>query len=204
MTGLLLLGLSSISLGMDVTLQYFKLCLGFGDYLQTSGYDYHRAHCWSGAFHLLLGGLPHFVVQAATLLATAVTMLMLARLCRGPLDFSSDRFCVQYSGLVIATALLSPHLYTYDLAFLLLPMYLLTVLLIRGGDPLQNHRLALIGTLAALLAMVGVFVIFAEATRIQLTVVSMFVLLVLLTKQPNTGWSVGASDKETSRTALIC
>ena len=56
-TGVLLVGLS-FATGSEMCRQFFELCAGMGDYVQTEGYALHKAHCWWGACQLMLGRRP--------------------------------------------------------------------------------------------------------------------------------------------------
>jgi lysylphosphatidylglycerol synthetase-like protein (DUF2156 family) len=81
--------------------------------------------------------------------------------------------------MVIATALLSPHFYSYDLTILLLPMLLALVSL--GHDFKQNKfELALVVVMALLFFGAGFFNTIASTIHVQLSIVLMVVTLVLL------------------------
>jgi hypothetical protein len=125
-TVLVLVGLCFV-VGPDVCRQYFEVSRTMGSYIETSGTRLDRLHSWLGFFRLLLPHVPLGTVQILTLFACGATVAVLAWLLWGPLKFGQPAFALQFSGLVLATLLLSPHLYTYDLGALLLPMILLTL-----------------------------------------------------------------------------
>ncbi|MDP7016232.1 MAG: glycosyltransferase family 87 protein [Pirellulaceae bacterium] len=118
--------LAAISLGMgtDVCRQYVDFCTGAADYVRTGGYDLSRAHSLYALLHSLSPN-ESIAKWLFTPLALAV-VVALAWCLRGSLEVDSPRFIEQFSAMTIATLLLSPHLLTYDLTMLLLPIAALT------------------------------------------------------------------------------
>jgi alpha-1,2-mannosyltransferase len=116
--------LVSLAVGIDACRDYLSFIAGTPDYLQTAGYDLAKSHSWYGFFHLALGGAPDAAIRLASLGAVAATIGATVWLMAGPLQVRSSRFVAQYSGLVLASLLVSPHLLTYDLTVLLLPALL--------------------------------------------------------------------------------
>jgi len=114
----------SLTLGFDVGWQYVQFALGTGEYMQTSGYDLHKSHSIWGFASLLMPRAAGGMRMCFSLLLAALVAYQLARILREKLSPGSDRFPLQFSSLVVATVLLSPHLFTYDLSVLLLPMAL--------------------------------------------------------------------------------
>lgn len=168
-TGSLLVGLCLL-LGLDVCRQYIAFSTQAGEYLQNAGYDLTKSHAWSGFFALLLGG-PGSAAQVMTLLASGATILIVALALRGPLDFGSRRFAWQFAALIAATVLISPHLYTYDLTVLLLPLGLVAV--DARHQPLPLRWLALL-----LFCLAGLSPQLAGVTGLQITVPLLFAYLV--------------------------
>jgi hypothetical protein len=204
-TGAVLVGLCGL-LGMDVCRQYFEFSRGTAEYIHTGGYDLTKSHCWYGFFTLLLNGWDAAWIKAATAVACAATLGLLAWLLRGRLDTRLPQFAGQFSGLVLATLLLSPHLYTYDLTILLLPMFLLARTGWGGagqGSGAQHHvgqasRLpemvflssgrrdaypTIAPLLIALYALAGISPTLAGLTGIQLTPLLIFALLASIAKR---------------------
>jgi hypothetical protein len=83
---------------------------------QFEPFKYHL-HSWRGFFDVL--GVPGGVATAGYVIASAMTLALAVRCwrARGPLG-------IRYSVLLLATVLVNPHLYVYDLV-LLAPAYLL-------------------------------------------------------------------------------
>jgi hypothetical protein len=176
------LAAGSLWLGSDVCWQYFDFATGTADYLGTTGYALHKSHCLYGFFALLSGG-PGCAARIATLLAAAGVVYLLAQLLRGPLVPGTSRLSVQFAGLVVATVLLSPHLFTYDLTILLLPMFLLVVEIVNRAEMPATIRRWLVVCLVTLFVLPGVSVPIASATGLQLTVPAVFLLLVLAVRK---------------------
>jgi hypothetical protein len=124
-TGTLLAGVCWL-MSQDLCTQYIAFSRHATDYMQNGGYDLTKSHALYGSLTLLLGqGSITPLVQAVTGVAALLTLGMVALVWRGPLCFHHARFQSQFAVLIIATILLSPHVYTYDLTMLLLPMGLL-------------------------------------------------------------------------------
>lgn len=123
-TGTVLVGLS-FAVGRETCREFFELCAGMGDYVHTGGYDLHKAHCWWGASQLLLNGAPDGIVKSVAAAGSLMTVGVLVLIVRRNLPFGTPQFALQFSALTVATLLLSPHLFTYDLTLLLLPLFLI-------------------------------------------------------------------------------
>ena len=107
------------------------------------------------------------------------TLIVLGVLLRGPVRVESPVFAAQFSGLVLATILVSPHLLTYDLTLLVLPATLL------AGSALNRGDVSLGGAFRALLAAVVLLSLsspVARLTGLQISVPAMFAALVALTR----------------------
>lgn len=125
-TGALLVA-ACLAVGTDVSWQYFQFSTTTTAYMQTSGYDLYKSHSILGMFELLrswseMPALNRIIAWATYLLVIALVWKVL----RKGITPGKPLFTLQYSALVVATVLLSPHLFTYDLTILLLPMFLLT------------------------------------------------------------------------------
>jgi hypothetical protein len=169
----------SLMLGFDVCRQYVAFATGTADYLSTGGYALEKSHCLYGFFALLLGGAGP-AARVATLAAAAGVVYLLARLLRGPLVPGTPRLAIQFSGLVVATVLLSPHLFTYDLTILLLPMFLLAVEITDGSEFPAADRRRLTVILVTLFILPGVSVTIASTSGVQLTVPVLVAMLFLV------------------------
>lgn len=111
-----------LALGTDVCGQYMTFARGAAEYLQTAGYDLSKSHAWFGACTLLFGpGLPAKLATAgACCLSLGIALLGRSTEWRP----SGEDFPRRFAGLMLAGLLCSPHLYTYDLTILLLPIAL--------------------------------------------------------------------------------
>jgi hypothetical protein len=166
-TGAALAGLCLL-MGVDVCQQYIEFSTHAGEYLQNSGYDLTKSHTWGGFFTLLCGESKN-TITILTLVSSGLTIAITAWALRRPLDTRSNRFAWQFSALVVATVLLSPHLYTYDLTVLLLPLGLVAV---HERAPSAQRWLALL-----LFCLAGLSPQFAGLSGIQLSVPLMLAFL---------------------------
>jgi hypothetical protein len=172
-------------LGLDVCRQYVDFSLHAGEYLNNAGYDLAKSHALSGFFALLLGtDTP--ATRWLTLVACSGTVAVTALALRGRLDTNRPQFAWQFSALVVATLLLSPHLYTYDLTVLLLPLGLIATRRI-GFQPVHNESqagwqpiLPLQWLAVLVFCLVGVSPSIAHMTNVQLSVPLLFALLFTL------------------------
>jgi hypothetical protein len=142
-TASLILALS-LALGLDICEAYVRLFTLAANFTMAQQYPRHTEHCWYGFFALLTGGQSPAVVRALTLVMDVVTLLLLGVLFRGPLRFTSERFPIQYCGLIFATALVSLKFQNYDLAIMMLPAIELSRLYLSKEFTLGPTRLGLI------------------------------------------------------------
>lgn len=127
----------------DLMNGYVNVVLGFGDYVQSGGYNLHESFSlWS--FWQQLAGNPT--------LAKVLTVLSSMLLLGSSLWFlgkptnqsrtgglrSSAQLDRSFAAMVIVTMLTSPHLYTYDLTMLLLPIGLLTKLALQPTSAIED------------------------------------------------------------------
>ncbi|QEG24084.1 glycosyltransferase family 87 protein [Mariniblastus fucicola] len=112
----------SLFLAPDVWGDYVQMCFGMSNYISNSGYQLEHSHSLWGAMQLLLGDFNPALVKPMAIVAAIGLVTLLGRILSGPIELSSPRFAFQFAALVIATVLISPHFYTYDLTILLLPL----------------------------------------------------------------------------------
>lgn len=180
----ILVGLSFFA-GMDLCRDYFLQCLSLGSYESNLGYQLTESHNLAGALSLTFG-----TETTATRCAEAVLfgsiIVGLAYSMRGKLEATSSQFAVQFSILVLATVLLSPHFYIYDLVVLLLPMSLIAFnfhAASRMGtktNKLLRHTKVLC---AVFFALAGVSSSVAEQFHFQLTLPILLAILFCLAFQ---------------------
>lgn len=116
--------MGSLAMGWDACLGFLQVIGGFGSYSEHSGYSLVDAHNIWGAAKCALEGSPLGIdVVVAICLAIAI-LLALAHSLRGRIGFTDDRFPLQFAAMILATILLCPHYFTYDLSVLLVPMIL--------------------------------------------------------------------------------
>lgn len=194
-TGLALVALCAL-LGGNVCMQYLQFSRSAARYVNTPGYDTSRSHCLDGFIVELAGGTATTLTRVATMIASTAVVALSAWLLRGCSQPGSRQFALQFSGLVIATILLSPHLFAYDLTLLLLPMLVLG--LIAAAEELPSRRALAVGVIGLFVApaVSGVTVMLLG---LQLTVVAMVGLLTWLAFRiagPPRGSTITASKKD--------
>jgi hypothetical protein len=126
--------------------------------------------------------LPPLVIKGVAGVLTLVTLALVWRLLRGPLEFQSERFSLQYAGIVLATVLVSPRLLTYDLTLVLLPVFLLARALAVRPAWLETRRSQL--ALAAIFLFVGASACqpIAHMTNLHVGTLAMLGVLVFLAR----------------------
>src|SRR6185369_744510 len=75
-----------------------------------------RSHNWLGFARLMLGEYSSPSVIALWLVLLAMTGFVVWRVLGGRPAYGSRSFRFQFAAIVLATPLVSPHLYTYDLS----------------------------------------------------------------------------------------
>ena len=186
-TGLVLAGLSLV-LGWEVCLQYARFSSGATTYIQTAGYDLHKSHCLDGFFTLLAGPASFGLARFATLVSVLFTLVLLGFLLRGRLRPGTSIFAFQFSGLVLATVLLSPHLFTYDLTMLILPMFLVVGHIVYGDTDLGKERTHMKWIVGTLYALSGASAIMAAQSHLQFSVLLMVAWLAVLARYRTLHW----------------
>ena len=117
-----------------------------------------------------MGGLAAAGAKYATWLALALVGMLLSQICKRPSRDGDSEVGVDFwfAAMVLATPLASPHFYTYDLAILILPMFLLWNL------GLRDAKYRSLGWLAGMLYVGGACSVpVAKATGIQVSVLLM-------------------------------
>lgn len=113
---------------------YIDVCLGFGDYVQSGGYDLAKSYSlWSGWQMLIPHNTTAKAITVATALATLLgSLFFLARLPRDEPESLARAFAV----MMLVTVVTAPHFYYYDLTMLILPAAIF------AGQASQGSRLS--------------------------------------------------------------
>jgi len=139
-TGVVLV-LASLAVSPQACGDYFRLATGADGYMENAGYDLHKSHTLAGLAKAAAILFPDVSVWVLWLPLAGAAVGLLAICLRSEFQpTEGPRFDVQFSALVVATVLLSPHLFTYDLTILLLPMFLLLQRLLLGLDAPPGRR----------------------------------------------------------------
>ena len=166
--GLVLL---SFAAGTDLCADYLQLCLSMGDYSANGGYQLEMSHSLLSALQLTIDKEAYSLFYSSVVGVCLVAIIgLLALSLRGKIDTSSPQFALQFSALVIATVLISPHFYTYDLTILLLPLGLVIFFGQANWTQDQPVSRVLIGLAVALFVVVGVSAKVAAVIHFQPTI----------------------------------
>jgi hypothetical protein len=107
--------------------QYIGVVSKMSDYISIEGYQLHDSHSLWGGLKFLLPDASSSLILYLLLAACLAVFLIVGRSLgfREKFNPKSKLFSFQFSILVLATVLISPHFYTYDLTLLVLPLALL-------------------------------------------------------------------------------
>jgi alpha-1,2-mannosyltransferase len=183
---------------------YFQIVAGMGDYVQTSGYKLADSHNLWGAAQLTFFFLdPEVVKWIAAGLALGTMAAVMIGLRKG-FQPGSSLFPLQFSVLVLATVLVSPHFLTYDLTILLLPMILIVAQI--GFRPQKSLTQWMLGLTLLIYALAGSFPVVAAVIRFQpsLLVIGglMFVLISYLRSSERLHNELPASPARSDQASL--
>src|SRR5262249_4297733 len=130
-----------------------------------------------GFARLLLGEYSGPAVIGLWLALLAATGIVLWRVLGGRLDYEGRKFPIQFAAIVLATPLVSPHLYTYDLSILVLPLILLALAIPDVGSAARPLWLAALGVV---FLMGGASPSIAALIPLQLSSLASFAMLLVL------------------------
>jgi alpha-1,2-mannosyltransferase len=171
---------ASLAVSGQACQDYLAFSSQMADYLHTAGYDLAKSHSWYGFFHLLLQNQPDAVIRAASGAMILATLIIVGILLRGPMRVDSPQFAVQFSGLVLAAILVSPHLLTYDLTLLVLPATLAASWSLDRNAAKVSHVFV---ALLAAAVLISVSTPLARLIGVQISVPAMFAALIALTRR---------------------
>ena len=152
------------------------------NYLQTQGYQLEDAHSLWGAVTLAFHSQPLWFSKLSTVVLSLLVVCLLWRAIGETVALNSDAFARQFSAMIIATVLLSPHFYGYDLTILLLPFLLIlsTTNLVRWRK-MRSERVIVILVLVCF-GLSGAFSEIAGFTHVQSSTVLLIALLLFLAR----------------------
>ena len=133
-----------------------------------------------GATELLFGWVSPRWVKVIAVALSLLVVVVLWQVMRGPIVVDSPIFARQFSALVLATVVLSPHFFIYDLVILLLPMLLIVSSFGSGEWRTHSINQSLGLVLLALFAIAGLCSEIAGATRIQPSIALIIAAIVLI------------------------
>ncbi|MGB1928201.1 MAG: glycosyltransferase family 87 protein [Mariniblastus sp.] len=161
---------------------YLHVVSQMDNYLQTHGYQLEDAHSLWGAVTLAFHSQPLWFSKLSTVVLSLLVVCLLWRAIGETVALNSDAFARQFSAMIIATVLLSPHFYGYDLTILLLPFLLIlsTTNLVRWRK-MRSERVIVILVLVCF-GLSGAFSEIAGSTHVQSSTVLLIALLLFLAR----------------------
>ena len=118
--------ISSWACGSDLCHDYIQQALAMGQYTQHGGYLLCEAVNLNAATELFVG--KGVLASGMTWTLSLAILVAIWLSFTSPLQTNTKRFAAQFSMLVLAIPLLSPHFYIYDLTIMLLPLLLLCLI----------------------------------------------------------------------------
>jgi alpha-1,2-mannosyltransferase len=155
--------------GGPATLAYATVLANLGELAPTLGFKLHQMHCLRAFFDLLVPGPVAKIAWAASAL---VALVLTLQIWRSPLPLS-----LRYAALLVATALVNPHQYMYDLVILAPAWLLLADASLERPAPRWAPSLRVLLYAAFVLPALGPL---ARITHLQLSVLAMAAILLLL------------------------
>jgi len=155
---------------------YFEVIAGMGNYSETSGYLLHDSHSLWGGLKFSLPSIGSTTLGVIGGLLAAMVIACVGWGLRGTWTPREARFDSQFAMLVLATLLLSPHLFGYDLTLAILPL-VITVSQI-GFRPTQTSQRWLLILCVAFFVLSGSFAGLAMVTGIQFSWMIMLAMLI--------------------------
>ena len=162
---------------------YIQMCFGMKDFISNSGYQLENSHSLWGSMQLLLCNINPTLVKPFAIIAAIGVLTLLSRILSGPIELSSPRFAFQFAAMVVATVLVSPHFYTYDLTILLLP---LAICGLSEEVARKINRRVMYWVCIAVLFGASVYVPAATQLGFQISTIILFTWLIVIAG----GWSV--------------
>lgn len=168
----------SLILSLKASADYVVFLTNAAEYIRAQPAYLNRLH-GVYAFFTLLAGEPTLLVRIATVVGLTAVGVALLCLFRGSVEPGSARFRLQYSGAIVATLLVTPHLLSYDLMLLLLPFALVASGYLRGREPERAYRVMFYSAICVHLAAdFGPAI--ASIVPVQITAPAMFAFLLAL------------------------
>jgi hypothetical protein len=184
---------ASLLTGLQNCSDYVGVVTGFADYVHHGGYHLEQGFSLWSFWQLAVGD--DTLARIATLVCGSLVLGVTARSLSQPAAFQGDNLSRSFSAMTIATVLVAPHLYAYDLTMLLLPAILLGEMALR--QPRQWLTILPLIALAILLFGMQGLVNLAAISRLNAGVPLMLgvwaLTLIALKPQP--------ADQTTSRWA---
>jgi len=177
------------SMGLGVCQQYTEFALGASQYVNQVSDHLHKSHCLYGFLALMSGGQTTMTSKMLWVVSLVFVVISLKAMFRKTKELEKPvSKAIEFSALIIATILLAPHLLTYDLTMMIIPMCLLMALVVHGQLSKANRHQLMLYTAAFFVAS-GFSHSVAVSTGVQFSTLCMIGMFLVLTWQPKPQWT---------------
>ena len=175
----------SVAVSPTATLQYVDFVTGAMSYVEKVGYDIHQSHCLRAFFHPLGDHLARLFT-----LVLSLVVLLAAVYAGRRWQVGDASLCYGFASILLATVLISPHLYSYDLTLLSIPIVVFFVEYLE--TPTGRRRILLLCWVTLMFSTSLLSETIAQMTGLQISVLIMLASLSMLTF----GWGIRAIAPE--------
>ncbi|MDB4766891.1 DUF2029 domain-containing protein [bacterium] len=162
---------------------YVNVCLGFGDYVQSGGYDLAKSYSLWSSWQMLI---PNPTIAKILTLVTSLTVFIGSLIwLKKIVKRDPEKTDVAFAAMVLVTAITAPHFYYYDLTMLILPV---AIFASRASLAKFNRQLWLpVVLIAAAMFGSGLIEKVGLTTNLSLGPVLLIIALVAALRMPNVG-----------------
>jgi hypothetical protein len=164
----------SLIVSTTASRQFVEFASGAMSYVNRVGYDVHESHCWRAFF----SPFPATTANRLTIIADLIVLLAAVITARR-WQAGQPSLCHGFAGVTLASVLISPHLYSYDLTLLLIPIAVFIGQYLQA--PAGSRRVLLLAWTALLFSSSLISETIAQRTGIQLSVLLLAASLFMLT-----------------------
>ena len=162
----------------EASWEFVGISAKIGTLLHQGSFEVWKQNSWYGFFTLAMHPNWPTLLRLFTVVACGLTFVLLLLAWRTPWKPGTETFRLQMAATIVASLLISPHLYVYDLTVLILPGMLLAGHVLRTGERNALSSTLLCPVLLFTAAPVGLRV--AQLTSVQPNLFLMFGLLLVL------------------------
>jgi hypothetical protein len=141
-----------------------------------------KSHCWLGFARVALGTYAGAGVVALTLVLDGLTLAALFPLWRGSFASGGPRRELAFAAALLATVLVSPHLYSYDLTLLIAVFAIVGAALAEDGGGSLAHPARVRRALLGVFLLVAATTTTGHPVALRVSVPALFAMQTLLAR----------------------